>query len=102
MSQNQGYADHLRIPRDDVDLETIKTHIHPDDKVVVDDAKKGTALPLNEMRILRGEPNPNFEPLPGDDGYNWIMAAPQILSDEHGDIEFVFGWTMVSDPIRQH
>lgn len=58
------------MPRDDVDLESIKTNIHPDDQVIVDDAKKGIALPLNEMRMLGSEPDTNFEPLPGDDGYN--------------------------------
>lgn len=82
--------------RDEVDLDTVKTNIHPDDRVVVDEAKKGTALPLNEMRILRGEPDPDFEPLPGDDGYDWIMAAPQVLYDEFGNVESIFGWTMVS------
>jgi hypothetical protein len=58
----------------------------------VDDAKEGRALPLNEMRILRGEPDPDFKPLPGDDGYNWIMAAPQILLDDSGTVEAIFGW----------
>jgi PAS domain-containing protein len=31
---NQGYADHVRLPRDDVDMETIKANIHPDDQNV--------------------------------------------------------------------
>lgn len=89
---NQGYADHVRMRREDVDLETVKTNIHPDDKRVVDQAREGTASPLNELRILRGEPDPNFQPLPGDDGHNWILAAPQIMYDESGNVESVFGW----------
>jgi hypothetical protein len=89
---NQGYADHVRMAREDIDIETVKTNIHPDDKVVVDDAKEGNALPLNELRILRGKQDANSETLPGDDGYNWIIAAPSVLYNESGQVELILGW----------
>jgi hypothetical protein len=89
---NQGYADHVRMPREAIDIETVKTNIHPEDATFVDDAKEGKNLMLHEMRIIRGEPDPDFEPLPGDDGFDWIMAAPQVLYDHSGNVDFVFGW----------